>query len=193
MEKVSISPSNQYCPQAMFLYGTYKEDGSPNFGLFCWFSYCWDSEMGVMACIGGNKLTKDRIRADKVFSANLVSEPLLPLADYLGITHGYDAGKMDIALEVGRGEVLSVPVLRDSPWVYELEVVQELPLNDEGDIFICKVRNTLAAKVLLDESKSVDERLKIAAPVVCFGAGNGIYSAVAPAVLGRWGELKKSI
>ncbi|MCL1877713.1 MAG: hypothetical protein FWF80_02530 [Defluviitaleaceae bacterium] len=40
---------NEFCPQTLFLYGTYKEDCSPNFGLFCWFSYYWDSELGVMA------------------------------------------------------------------------------------------------------------------------------------------------
>jgi len=62
--KKSISISNGFCPQSLFLYGTYKEDNTPNFGLFCWFSYYWDKEMGVMACIGENKLTKDRIREE---------------------------------------------------------------------------------------------------------------------------------
>lgn len=37
--------------------------------------------MGVMACICGDKLTKDKIRDTKVFSANLVSEQMLPFAD----------------------------------------------------------------------------------------------------------------
>ena len=34
MKKVSISITNDFCPQTLFLYGTYKEDGAPNFGLF---------------------------------------------------------------------------------------------------------------------------------------------------------------
>lgn len=75
MEKISIGPENKLCPQTLFLYGTYKEDGTPNFGLFCWFSYCWSGELGVMACIAGEKLTKDRIRANKVFSATLSANP----------------------------------------------------------------------------------------------------------------------
>lgn len=79
--KVSLPvPSNACCPQAFYTYGTYKEDGTPNFGLFCWFGFCWDGELSVMACIGGEKLTKDRIRATGRFSANLVTEELLPLA-----------------------------------------------------------------------------------------------------------------
>jgi hypothetical protein len=39
-----------------------------------------------MACIGGEKLTKDRIHARKVFSANLVTDEILPIADYFGNT-----------------------------------------------------------------------------------------------------------
>ena len=58
MSKISIAPTNDYCPQTLFLYGTYDENGKADFGLFCWFSYVWDGELGVMACIGGNKLTK---------------------------------------------------------------------------------------------------------------------------------------
>lgn len=64
--KVSLSTqANTCCPQAFYAYGTYKEDGTPNFGLFCWFSFCWDGELCVMACIGGEKLTKDRIRSHR--------------------------------------------------------------------------------------------------------------------------------
>lgn len=54
MKKVSAPITNNFCPQTLFLYGTYNEDGMPNFGLFCWFSYCWDSRLGVMACIAGD-------------------------------------------------------------------------------------------------------------------------------------------
>ena len=160
MEKISFGPHNNFCPQTLFLYGTYKEDGTPNFGLFCWFSYCWDGELGVMACIGGEKLTKDRIKTNKVFSANLVSESMLQLADYLGNTEGYTNGKMNIPIEVERGAVLDVPVLKNSPWVFELEVKHSIPL-DGSEVFLCKIRNTLVAKDLIDKSISADDRLRI--------------------------------
>lgn len=42
MAKIARQATNDFCPQTLFLYGTYKEDGTPDFGLFCWFSYCWD-------------------------------------------------------------------------------------------------------------------------------------------------------
>ena len=186
MDKVSVGISNQFCPQALFLYGTYKEDGTPNFGLFCWISYCWDGDLHVMACTGGDKLTRDRIRESKVFSANLVTEPLLPLADYLGNTEGYTPGKMDFPLAVERGAVLPVPVLADSPWVFELEVKQTIPLDD-SDLFLCKIRNVLADKALTDEGVPAQERMRMAAPVLA--AGIERYFSLGED-RGAWGDWK---
>ncbi|MCM1156682.1 MAG: flavin reductase family protein [Roseburia sp.] len=189
MSKISKEPTNDFCPQTLFLYGTYKEDGTPNFGLFCWFSYCWDEEVGVMMCIGDEKLTKDRIKAGKVFSANLVTEKILPLADYLGNKSGYDEDKMNIDAKVGKGAVLDVPVLLDSPVNFELEVVKNIPLND-GEVFLCKIRNVLHDEELADESTSVSERLKKIAPISTTCSTYFSYSGES---LGAWGEPMKKL
>jgi len=162
--KKSIKNSNDFCPQTLFLYGTYKEDNTPNFGLFCWFSYCWDDGLAVMAAIGGKKLTLDRIHATKVFSANLVTEELLPLADYFGNKDGYSTDKMKIPVDIEKGQVLDVPILTKSPYSYELEVKQSIALDD-SEVFICKVRNIMADEVLCDETLTIDERLRTIKPV----------------------------
>lgn len=162
--KKSIPISNHFCPQTLFIYGTYKEDGTPNFGLFCWFSYYFDREMGVMACIGGNKLTRDRIHETRVFSANLVTEELLPLADYFGNIEGYSEGKMRVPVETEKGRVLNVPVLAKSPWVFELEVDRSLPLEG-GEVLLCKIRNVLAEELLCDETLSLEKRMETVRPV----------------------------
>lgn len=185
MTKVSIPATNDFCPQALFLYGTYKEDGTPNFGLFCWISYCWDGELCIMACIGGEKLTKDRIRASGIFSANLVTEKLLPVADYLGNTEGYNPQKMNIALNTEPGKVLHVPTLSDSPVNFELEVKRTIPLDD-GDIFQCRIRNVLWEEGLGDE-RPFEERLRLVAPVIT--TGETYFSVGTP--LGHWGQWKE--
>jgi len=188
MKKVSIEASNRFCPQTLFLYGTYKEDGSPNFGLFCWFSYYWDKELGVMTCIGGEKLTKDRIKAGNAFSANLVTEALLPLADYLGNNDGYDPQKMNIPIEVEKGAVLPVPILKDSPWIFELSVKQSIP-TDDGEVFLCQVKNTLVAAELEDKSLSIKEQMKTAAPVITMGEMR--YFSINPTPIAEWGKWKE--
>ena len=92
--KKSLPLIRHFSPLTLFLYGTYQEDKTPNFGLFSWLNYCYDRETGVIACIVGEKLTKDRIHANRVFSANVITEELLPLADYCGNTSGYQKNKL---------------------------------------------------------------------------------------------------
>jgi flavin reductase (DIM6/NTAB) family NADH-FMN oxidoreductase RutF len=186
MKKVSIDISNDFCPQTLFLYGTYKEDGTPNFGLFCWFSYCWDKELHVMACIGGEKLTKDRIRATGVFSANLVSESMLPLADYFGNAAGYNSDKMSVSTEIIHGVKLHVPILKESPWSYELEVQRTIVLDD-SEVYICKIHNVMADETLANKDSAVESRILKASPVVTtaetyFTIGNK---------LGSWGQWRE--
>ncbi len=191
MSKISAPISNDYCPQTLFLYGTYKEDGEPNFGLFCWFSYCWTEGLGVMACIGGSKLTLERIRKNKVFSANIVTEKCLPLADYFGTAYGYNEGKMDVPYEWEKGKVLDVPVLSCSPLAFELEVRQFVPLNDKNsELLICDVKNVLVDGELADESLTPEQKLALIAPV---STTCQTYFGWKGNAMGKWHEPGKSI
>jgi flavin reductase (DIM6/NTAB) family NADH-FMN oxidoreductase RutF len=117
-----------------------------------------------MACIGGNKLTKERIRDRKIFSANLVTEEILPIADYFGNKEGYHNNKMEIGVETEKGKVLDVPILTKSPWIFELEVNQSINL-DNGEVLLCKIRNILAEEFLCDETISIERRIKTIRPV----------------------------
>ena len=186
MSKVNVAPTNDFCPQTLFLYGTYDDEGKPDFGLFCWFSYIWDKELGVMACIGGNKLTKENIHKRKVFSACLVTEKLLPMADYMGNEDGHNPEKMNVDLAIGKGSVLPVPVLTDSPVAFELEVKQFIPLGD-GEVMLCSIRNVLMDESLAD-SRSVEEKLAEIAPVSTTAA---TYFSWNGKDLGGWSEPMK--
>lgn len=193
MAKVKTKIDNDYCPQALFLYGTKSEDGKPHFGLFSWFSYCHSAEgFGVMACIGEEKQTKDLIRKNGMFSANLVSEPLLPLADYYGCTYGRNTpDKMKYRPTVEWGQVLDVPTIAESPVSFELEVKQTIPMGDGSDIFLSLIRNVTKEEKLLDTEVPFTERLRQAAPVL--SPGGNTYSSIDGRYLGTWGEPMKML
>ena len=145
-----------------------------------------------MACIGEEKQTKDLIRKNGVFSANLVSEQLLPLADYYGCTYGRIApDKMKVLPTVAWGEVLDVPTIAESPVSFELEVKQTLPMGDGSDIFLCLIRNVTVEEKLLDKKIPFTERLMQAAPVLA--PGESTYSSIDGRYLGKWGEPGKNI
>ena len=188
MAKVSMPVGNQFCPQTLFLYGTYDEEGLPNFGQFCWASYCWDNGLCFMAAIGEPKMTQDRIRANGVFSANLVTEDLLPLSDYLGNTSGRSGAKKDLNIPVEKGRILDVPILTQSPVNFELEVFKTIDLADESVVFLCRIRNVLHDESLTDQGKTLTERLAAIAPVrTTFET----YYGWDGRPLGDWGQVQK--
>ncbi|MBE6930059.1 MAG: flavin reductase [Ruminococcaceae bacterium] len=186
MEKISRRGSNNFCPQALYLYGTCKEDGSANYGLFCWCTYCHTDRFQFVACIGEDKLTRDRIRETGVFSATIVTEKLLPAADYCGTHSGREVIKERV-IPSEKGAVLDVPVPVDGMWTFELKVRQTLHIDEapESDIYICDIVNVRAAAVLEDEKLSLEEKLAMVKPVMTTAQN---FFSVGTTSLGSWGQ-----
>ncbi len=192
MKKISVPATNDLCPQTLFVYGTMNEDRTPNFGLFCWFSYCWIDQLGVICAIGGSKRTLENIRRNKVFSANLVVEGNLPLADYFGTADGRDGDKMDIPVAWEPGAVLDVPTLCSSPLSFELEVAREIPIDEQDNtVLLCRIRNTLKAGELADSTMTGEELLQATAAVrTCI---DNDYWSWDGRHLGKWHERAREI
>ncbi len=191
MTKVSIPGSNAFCPQALYLYGTYKEDGRANYGLFCWACYAAvGPQMKFVACIGEDKVTRDRIRANRMFSATVVTQSLLPKADWCGCTPGHTVDKEDV-VPSETGEKLAVPVPVDGQWTMELQVDEILrPAGDgNSEIYICSIVNVRADERLTADT-SLEERMAVLAPVVTLKCQ---YFGVQAASLGGWGTPMTSL
>ena len=192
MKKVSVFATNDLCPQTLFVYGTMNEDNTPDFGLFCWFSYCWIEHLGVICAIGGSKRTLENIRRTGVFSANIVVENNLPLADYFGTADGRDGDKMDVPVEWEKGAALNVPILCSSPISFELEVDKEISTGERDEtVLICRIKNTLKDENLVESSMTSEEILKAVAAVrTCIDYD---YWSWDGRHLGKWHERAKEI
>jgi len=137
-----------------------------------------------MTTISEDKFTRDNIRANGMFSMGLVTEDILPLADYFGNKRGYEADKMDIPVNIEKGRRLDVPVLVECHWTFELEV--DKTFKDGGvDIYLCKIRNVLADESLCGESPSLEEKLNILRPVRTVA---NTYCSWDGRILAKWGE-----
>lgn len=192
MKKISVPATNDLCPQTLFVYGTMNEDGTPNFGLFCWFSYCWYDQLGVICAIGGSKRTLENIRRNGVFSANLVVESNLPLADYFGTADGRDADKMDVDVDWEHGSKLHVPILCSSPLSFELSVEQEIATGEQDEtVLLCRIQNTLKDEALTTSSLTAAELYKKTAAVrTCIAED---YWSWDGRHLGKWHERAREI
>ena len=141
-KKRSVDPVYSMCVQPSFIIGTSNEDGSANFAPITWVSVTHEEGDGYLLVISmfGSKMTKLNVLRTGIFSANLVSTDMLPLMDYFGSRHARDGKKDGISYEVSRGEVLDVPVLDESRWVYECEVEKMVETGD-STTFFCRIRN----------------------------------------------------
>lgn len=145
MKKVkrrSIGTHFSMCVQPAFIIGTNNEDGTHNFAPITWVSVTndKDDEYLLVVSMFGTKTTKQNVIRTGILSVDLVSTDMLELMDYLGTHHAADGEKNAVSYSVSRGEVLDVPILDASRWVYECEVVRSVDTG-ESTTFFCRIRN----------------------------------------------------
>ncbi len=169
MKRKSVDPTFSMCVQPSFIIGTNNEDGSYNFAPITWVSITneKDDDYLLVVSMFGTKRTKQNVIRTGIFSANLVSTGMLPLMDYFGSKHAKDGSKDDISYEVVRGEVLDVPVLNESRWVYECEVTRSVETGD-STTFFCRIRNIQMDERLVCED-IFDVDLTVLDPVIYSG------------------------
>ena len=165
----TVDPVFSMCVQPSFIIGTVNEDGTANFAPITWVSVTHEGGDGYLLVISmsGTKQTKQNILRTGIFSANLVSTDMLPLMDYFGTRHAKDGKKEGIPYCVSRGEVLDVPVLDKSRWVYECEVKQTVQTGD-STTFFCLIRN-IQIDERLECKDTFDVDLTVLDPVIYSG------------------------
>ncbi len=187
MKKISIKPDCVFSPQPMYIIGTRNEDGTPNFCIITWIGFSFDKTPHMMMSIGGSKRTKTNILREGRFSAHMITEDTLWLADYFGNTSGDVQRKTEIDYHYKWGEQVNVPILEESPWVYECEVDRVVEL-DGAHLFLAEIKNIQIAKAYetMDMQKIDLTQLKpaIYAPYQYFSIG---------AKIGEMGEWEKRL
>lgn len=142
IKRKSVAPHFSMCVQPAFIIGTNNEDGTHNFAPITWVSVTNEKDDDYLLVISmfGTKRTKQNVIRTGILSVNLVSVDMLELMDYFGTHHAKDGKKDAIPYNVCRGEVIDVPILDASRWIYECEVVQSVETG-ESTTFFCKIRN----------------------------------------------------
>lgn len=140
MDKISISPEWVFSPQPMYIIGTNNEDGTPNFCIITWLGFSFDNCPHLMMTVGGSKLTKTNIIREKKFSANLITEDNLWLADYFGNTNGEDGLKNSVQYRYQQGKLIDVPIIDECHWAYECKVTRIIELSG-AHLFLAEIKN----------------------------------------------------
>lgn len=155
-KSLKTQPFSSMCVQPTFLIGTYDENGMADFAPITWLSKtCEGEEDLVIISMYGTKKTKCNVLRNRMLSANLASVDMLPLVDYFGSVSGHDGAKDGIEYGWSNGEVLNVPTLDVSRWVYELEVAK-IVNTGESDTFFCRIKNVQVPDDIGDISDGVN-------------------------------------
>lgn len=109
---------------------------------------------------------------------------MLELMDYFGRHYAKDGKKNGISYSVSRGEVVDVPVLDASRWVYECEVVNSIETG-ESTTFFCKIEN-IQIDEQLECADMFDVNLTKLDPVIY----SGMYHSIGN-LLGKIGDFSK--
>lgn len=145
----SIGTDFSMCVQPSFIIGTNNDDGSYNFAPITWVSVtCEKNDYLIVISMFGTKKTKHNVIRTGIFSANLVSVDMLELMDRFGTRHASAADKNDLSFDVSRGQVLDVPILDASRFVYECQVERSIEIG-ESTTFFCRIKNIQADEDLV--------------------------------------------
>ncbi|MDE6925272.1 MAG: flavin reductase family protein [Acetatifactor sp.] len=184
VKRKSIGTHFSMCVQPAFIIGTNNKDGTYNFAPITWVSITCERDNDYLLTISmaGTKRTKQNVIRTGNLSVNLVSTDMLELMDYFGTHRAKDGKKDGISYTVSRGEVLDVPVLDASRWVYECEVAQSVETGD-STTFFCRIRN-----VQIDENLECEDifdvNLTKLEPVIY----SGMYHSIGK-LLGKIGDF----
>lgn len=172
------------CVQPAFIIGTNNEDGTYNFAPITWVSVTSEKEDDYLLTVSmsGTKRTKQNVIRTGILSVNLVSIDMLELMDYFGTHHAKDGKKDGISYDVCRGDVVDVPILDASRWVYECEVVRSVETG-ESTTFFCRIKN-IQIDVQLEYVNTFDVNLTKLEPVIY----SGMYHSIGK-LLGKIGDF----
>ena len=184
VKRKSVGTHFSMCVQPAFIIGTNNEDGTHNFAPITWVSITNEKGDDYLLVISmfGTKRTKQNVIRTGILSVNLVSTDMLELMDYFGTHHAEDGKKDEISYDVCRGDVVDVPILEASRWVYECEVVQSVETGD-STTFFCRIKN-----VQIDEQLQCADTFNIdltkLEPVIY----SGMYHSIGK-LLGKIGDF----
>lgn len=138
----------------------------------------------ILISMNDQHYTNRGIIASRKLSINLISQEMLPKADYVGSVSGAQADKSEVfAYHLGAN---GSPIIDVSPLSMELEVV-DVYKSEGFDNFICAVANTYASPDVISNGKPDYNKLK---PVL-FEFPTYAYLATGP-IIGKCLRLDKA-
>ncbi len=131
MNKVRLGPCITFFPQPTTLISSVDATGAVNIMTASWAGLVSKTPPSIGISLHHNRKSYDNIRYSGEFVVNMVPATLAVEADYCGVRSGYDVDKLAISgLTTSRADIVSAPLLNESPLNLECRLTLEVPLGD---------------------------------------------------------------
>ncbi len=164
MKKQTWKPGNMVYPLPVVMVSCAEEGKTPNIFTVAWTGTVCTNPPMVYISVRPERHSYDMIKNSKEFVINLTTKDLTRATDFCGVRSGRDIDKFkEMGLTPLKGEVVSAPLIGESPVNIECQVEQILPLGSHH-MFIAKVVAVNIDEQYLDEKGKF--HLSQAKPVV---------------------------
>jgi flavin reductase (DIM6/NTAB) family NADH-FMN oxidoreductase RutF len=152
MEKEFWRPGNMLYPLPVVMVSCADEKHKPNIITLAWAGTVCTNPPMVSVSIKKERYSYDIIKNSGEFVINLVTEDLIKFADYCGVKSGMKTDKFkDTGLTPGKGNVVSAPLICESPVNIECKLKKIIPLGSH-DMFLAEVVSVAVDKKYMDEA-----------------------------------------
>lgn len=137
-------------PMAVFIVGTYDENGVPDAMNAAWGGISNDNEVSL--CLASVHKTVKNLKKTKAFTVAMGTVDTLVSCDYVGIVSGNDTpdkiAKSGFTAE--KSTHVNAPIFKELPMVLECEVIS---YDDAADRLVGRIVNVAADESVLTEGK----------------------------------------
>jgi len=158
MLKRQLGPCVTYFPQPASIITSLDATGQANLMTASWVGIVSKTPPTIAVSLNKGRKTYANIKQGGEFVVNMVPASLAIEADYCGIRSGHKENKAEkTGLALQPAELVSVPLLAESPLNVECRFVQELELG-EYKLVMGEILQIHAAESAFDENDALDAR-----------------------------------
>ncbi len=136
----NVKAQQGFFPQPIYMIGSVDEENKPDFAPVTWLTSCSAEPPMMMTAMNKKMVTCANIIRTRKFSANILTNNLKSIIIKCGKNSAKDIDKIkEFGIDFVWGN-LAVPLLNESPWIYEC-IVTNMVETENTMIFIGTVEN----------------------------------------------------
>lgn len=184
--RLNFGPRTWIYPQAVYVIGTYDEEGRANAMNAAWGGICGEKE--IILCLSAEHKTTKNILLKKAFTVSIGTEDMKDACDFVGLlsaNYEHNSDKMERAgFTTEKAQFVDAPIIKELPMTLECHL---LSYDEKTGHLFGEIENICIDKSILTNGKPDPAKLK---PII-YDPVNAAYYAFGEKVGKAFSDGKK--